>query len=120
PCDGTRVLDIRAVHTSHDEGGPMGEQLRRDRPAPPPLGDRAPDARGAVLEIARADNDPVALSLGLAKAGPDPEVVLEATYGWSWAADLLPACGARVHLAHPLGSRCSATHGARNHAPAAH
>jgi transposase len=89
----------------------MGEQLRRDRPAPPPLGDRAPDARGEVLEIVRVDNDPVALSLGLAKAGPDPEVVLEATYGWSWAADLLPACGARVHLAHPLGSRCSATSG---------
>jgi transposase len=29
--------------------------------------------------------------------------VLEATYGWYWAADLLQACGARVHLAHPLG-----------------
>ena len=44
-----------------------------------------------------------AKSLELAKAGPDPEVVLEATYGWYWAADLLQACGARVHLAHPLG-----------------
>jgi transposase len=30
-------------------------------------------------------------------------VVLEATYGWYWAADLLQACGAQVHLAHPLG-----------------
>jgi transposase len=30
-------------------------------------------------------------------------VVLEATYGWYWAADLLQACGATVHLAHPLG-----------------
>jgi transposase len=30
-------------------------------------------------------------------------VVLEATYGWYWAADLLQACGAKVHLAHPLG-----------------
>ena len=66
---------------------------------------------GEVLEIVRVDNDPVALSLALAKAGPDPEVVLEATYGWYWAADLLQACGARVHLAHPLGSRCSATSG---------
>ena len=45
----------------------------------------------------------MALSLELAKAGPDPEVVLEATYGWYWAADLLQACGAKVHLAHPLG-----------------
>jgi hypothetical protein len=58
---------------------------------------------GEVLETVRVDNDPLALSLELAKAGPDPEVVLEATYGWYWAADLLQACGARVHLAHPLG-----------------
>jgi hypothetical protein len=43
---------------------------------------------GEVLETVRVDNDPVALSLELAKAGPDPEVVLEATYGWYWAADL--------------------------------
>ena len=50
---------------------------------------------GEVLETVRIDNDPVALSLELAKAGPDPEVVLEATYGWYWAADLLQACGAR-------------------------
>jgi hypothetical protein len=66
---------------------------------------------GEVLEVVRVDNDPVALSLELAEAGPDPEVVLEATYGWYWAADLLQACGAGVHLAHPLGSRCSATSG---------
>jgi hypothetical protein len=39
-------------------------------------------AQGEVLETIRIDNDPVALSLELAKAGPDPEVVLEATYGW--------------------------------------
>ena len=30
-------------------------------------------------------------------------VVLEATYGWYWAADLLSGLGASVHLAHPLG-----------------
>jgi transposase len=29
--------------------------------------------------------------------------VLEATYGWYWAADALADLGARVHLAHPLG-----------------
>jgi transposase len=38
----------------------------------------------------------------IAKAGPAPEVALEATYGWYWAADVLAECGARVHLAHPL------------------
>jgi transposase len=58
---------------------------------------------GEVLETVRIVNDPVALSLELAKAGPDPEVALEATYGWYWAADLLRADGANVHLVHPLG-----------------
>jgi transposase len=58
---------------------------------------------GEVLEQVRINNDPVALACAIEKAGPDPEVVLEATYGWYWAVDLLQACGARVHLAHPLG-----------------
>ena len=58
---------------------------------------------GEQLSAVRIDNDPVALGLEIAKAGPDPEVVLEATYGWYWAVDVLQAAGARVHLAHPLG-----------------
>ncbi|MET7970470.1 hypothetical protein [Micromonospora sp. NPDC005305] len=58
---------------------------------------------GEKLETVRIDNDPVALGLEIAKAGPDPEVVLEATFGWYWAVDVLAAAGARVHLAHPLG-----------------
>jgi transposase len=52
---------------------------------------------------ARIVNDPVALGLQLEDAGADPEVVLEATYGWYWAVDTLQAAGATVHLAHPLG-----------------
>ncbi len=55
---------------------------------------------GDELE-ARILND-VALAV-MARAGQDPEVVLEATYGWYWAVDALPRRGARVHLAHPLG-----------------
>jgi transposase len=39
----------------------------------------------------------------MARAGEAPEVVLEATYGWYWAADTLAELGAHVHLAHPLG-----------------
>jgi transposase len=35
-------------------------------------------------------------------------VIIEATYGWYWAADVLQACGARVHLAHPLGNNWGA------------
>ena len=31
-------------------------------------------------------------------------MVLEATYGWYWAADVLAEAGATVHLAHPLGN----------------
>ena len=58
---------------------------------------------GEVLECVRITNDPVALSLELAKAGPEPDVALESTYGWYWAADLLQADGAIVHLVHPLG-----------------
>src|ERR1035438_9228166 len=37
------------------------------------------------------------------RAGAHPRVVLEATYGWYWAADTLAEAGAEVHLAHPLG-----------------
>ena len=58
---------------------------------------------GEVLSTVQIENDPMALSLALAEAGPDPEVALESTYGWYWAADLLQAEGARVHLVHPLG-----------------
>ena len=60
------------------------------------------DAAGEVLEEVRIDNDPLRLMDEIAKAGPSPEVALEATYGWYWAADVLAECGARAHLAHPL------------------
>jgi transposase len=58
---------------------------------------------GEPLECLRILNDPGALTAAMAAAGEHPEVVLEATYGWYWAADLLAALGAEVHLAHPLG-----------------
>ena len=58
---------------------------------------------GERLETVRIENDPLALGLEIAKAGEAPEVVLEATYGWYWAVDVLQDAGAVVHLAHPLG-----------------
>jgi hypothetical protein len=58
---------------------------------------------GEHLETRRIVNDPIALAREIGKAGAEPEVVLEATYGWYWAADVLAENGARVHLAHPLG-----------------
>ncbi len=63
---------------------------------------RSPE--GETLDTVRIDNDPITLAAELAKAGEHPEVVLEATYGWYWAADVLAECGATVHLAHPLGN----------------
>ena len=60
-------------------------------------------ATGERLGVRRIVNDPVELMAEIGKAGPSPEVVVEATYGWYWAADALAEAGARVHLAHPLG-----------------
>jgi hypothetical protein len=37
---------------------------------------------GEQLSAVRIVNDPVALGLQLEQAGAEPEVVLEATYGW--------------------------------------
>jgi hypothetical protein len=37
---------------------------------------------GEVLETRRVVNDPLQLALAMADAGQDPEVALEATYGW--------------------------------------
>jgi transposase len=58
---------------------------------------------GEELESIRILNDVESLDRVIARSGEDPEVVLEATYGWYWAVDALQAAGARVHLAHPLG-----------------
>jgi len=63
---------------------------------------RTTDA-GEVLETVQILNDVDRLRSVMANAGVDPEVVLEATYGWYWAVDALQDVGANVHLAHPLG-----------------
>jgi transposase len=63
---------------------------------------RTTDA-GEVLESVRISNDVESLNRVMDRAGVDPEVVLEATYGWYWAVDALHKAGANVHLAHPLG-----------------
>lgn len=58
---------------------------------------------GELLETVRIVNDVDQLPAVIARAGQSPEVVLEATYGWCWAADALTEMDATVHLAHPLG-----------------
>lgn len=61
------------------------------------------DHAGQRLETVRIVNDADRLGEVIARAGEAPQVVLEATYGWYWAADALAAAGADVHLAHPSG-----------------
>ena len=61
------------------------------------------DPDGTKVSSTRIENSPLNLAAAVGEAGPDPEVVLEATWGWYWAADALAETGVRVHLAHPLG-----------------
>ena len=57
--------------------------------------------RGKRLSVVRIDNRPAALAEAVTAAGDRPQVVLEATYGWYWAVDVLQELGATVHLANP-------------------
>jgi hypothetical protein len=75
-----------------------------------PEGDRL----GAAVRI---DNDPFTLAQLVASWGESPEVVLEATYGWYRAADVLAEAGAVVHLAHPLGIKGFAYRRVKNDEP---
>ena len=75
------------------------------------------DPAGTALETAQIDNSALALAEVVARAGESPEVVLEATYGWYWAADVLAEMGASTHpgaparqqLGQPEGETTSAT-----------
>jgi transposase len=59
---------------------------------------------GDRVSWSRIDNTPENLAAEIiAAGGPQAEVALEATWGWYWAADVIEGCGARLHLAHPLG-----------------
>ena len=58
-------------------------------------------AAGEKLSSVRVLNDPWVIAAAVAEAGPEPEVVIEATYGWYWVVDWLQAQGANVHLANP-------------------
>ena len=64
---------------------------------------------GERLSAVRIVNDPLRWTQ-LVLAGSDPEVVLEATYGWYWAADVL-ACGRVCIWRIRWGSRVSRTGG---------
>ncbi len=55
---------------------------------------------GEKVSSNRIVNDSVTLVEEVAAAGPEPEVVLGATWGWYWAADVLSEAGCRVRLVH--------------------
>jgi hypothetical protein len=56
---------------------------------------------GEVLGWTRLANDPESLVAEVRKAGEDPQVAIEATYGWYWAVDALCDAGLDVHLVAP-------------------
>jgi transposase len=95
----TSVTTLEApVNTDYDGRQVVGIDLHRRRSVivqQTEAGDR--------LGVTRIDNDPCILAEQVAGWGESPQVVLEATYGWYWAADVLADAGAQVHLAHPLG-----------------
>jgi hypothetical protein len=64
----------------------------------------AMDAQGDRLFCERISNDTLRLLEVVSAAGEGAEVVIEATYGWYWAVDVLRDAGFSVHLAHPSGN----------------
>src|SRR3954451_24439498 len=67
------------------------------------------DEHGELTESRRIANDrDTFLALLGDPAGGETHVVLEATYGWEWLAELLEEAGYDLHLAPPLRTRASA------------
>lgn len=59
---------------------------------------------GERVDCVRVDNDPLLFAEAVSAAPVGSDVVIEATYGWYWAADLLRDMGYVVHLADPQGN----------------
>jgi transposase len=62
------------------------------------------DGEGNKLSGCRIDNTPMNLLGALPPPAEGVEVVVEATYSWYWAVDLLQDNGYAVHLSHPSGN----------------
>ena len=60
---------------------------------------------GERARAGRIVNDPMALVAEIGKAGEAPEVVLEATYGWYWAVDVLAEAGRPGASGAPVGDQ---------------
>ena len=59
---------------------------------------------GQQRSSVRIDNDPGEFAAAVMAAPAGSDVIIEATYGWYWAADLLEELGYVVHLANPHGN----------------
>jgi hypothetical protein len=64
--------------------------------------------RKSAASAVRIANEPSAIASAIADAGPNPQVVIEATDGWYWIVDWLQEQGATVHLANPSGLKLGA------------
>lgn len=62
------------------------------------------DAVGEKVDCVRVVNDPARFAEAISAAPAGSDVIIEATYGWYWAADLVRDLGYRVHLANPHGN----------------
>src|ERR671937_1193074 len=72
------------------------------------------DPAGEVVLSRRIGNAPAEFLRIFGELEPAPiEVAFEATYGWSWFADLLADAGIAAHMAHPLATRPSRPPGSR-------
>jgi transposase len=64
------------------------------------------DPTGEVMLSRRIGNAPAEFLRIFGELEPQPiEVAFEATYGWSWFADLLADAGIPAHMAHPLATK---------------
>ncbi len=62
------------------------------------------DQAGEKIDSVRVDNEPSRFAKEVSAAPAGSDVIVEATYGWYWAVDLLAEMGYRVHLANPHGN----------------
>jgi transposase len=62
------------------------------------------DQAGDKIDSVRVDNEPSDFAKAVSAAPVGSDVIVEATYGWYWAADLLKEMGYEVHLANPHGN----------------
>jgi transposase len=62
------------------------------------------DQAGEKIDSVRVDNEPSEFAKAVSVAPVGSDVIVEATYGWYWGADLLKEMGYEVHLANPHGN----------------